>query len=350
VDADGFHPRRRDDVLRRSIAGDGPLILHVGRLALEKGVETLVNAFTIAHQFLGDRATFCIAGDGPLAGSLRERLPFARYLGFLPRAELARLYASADLFVFPSATETCGLVALEAMASGLPVIAARAGDHAAHRGFRRARGDVRGGAGLRGGEGLACRARSRGGHLCGPERTTGRRARGLMLPVRFHEWEQRWLLEFARVSPPPWLDRSLHLVTHAGGVVWTLLFPAVLLVPQGSRPFAMLLLLANISSHLAVQLLKRTIARPRPSAVIPRFCPAIRLPDQFSFPSGHACAATAIAVPFVLAAHPAGMPLLIVAALVGVSRVYLGVHYPSDVIAGHLLGALGALAATLIVA
>jgi glycosyltransferase involved in cell wall biosynthesis len=58
---------------------------------------------------------------------MRERLPFASHLGFLSRTELARLYASADLFVFPSATETCGLVALEAMASGLPVVAARAG-------------------------------------------------------------------------------------------------------------------------------------------------------------------------------------------------------------------------------
>jgi glycosyltransferase involved in cell wall biosynthesis len=127
VDTEAFHPRLRNDVLRRSLAGDRPLVLHVGRLALEKGVETLIDAFTRAHQVLGDAAAFCVAGDGPLAASMRERLPFASHLGFLSRTELARLYASADLFVFPSATETCGLVALEAMASGLPVVAARAG-------------------------------------------------------------------------------------------------------------------------------------------------------------------------------------------------------------------------------
>ncbi|MBS1241999.1 MAG: putative glycosyltransferase, partial [Gemmatimonadetes bacterium] len=67
------------------------------------------------------------AGDGPEAGMIREALPFATHFGFLDRQRLADLYANADFFVFPSSTETCGLVALEAMASGLPVIGARAG-------------------------------------------------------------------------------------------------------------------------------------------------------------------------------------------------------------------------------
>jgi glycosyltransferase involved in cell wall biosynthesis len=76
---------------------------------------------------LGQRAVFAIAGEGPVGTRVRQALPFARMLGFLDRDSLAALYASSDLCVLPSRTETCGLVALEAMASGVPVIAADAG-------------------------------------------------------------------------------------------------------------------------------------------------------------------------------------------------------------------------------
>src|SRR2546427_4376016 len=68
-----------------------------------------------------------VAGEAPEAQRIAARLPFVRLLGFLPREDLATLYASADVCVFPSHTETCGLVALEAMAAGTAVIAADAG-------------------------------------------------------------------------------------------------------------------------------------------------------------------------------------------------------------------------------
>jgi glycosyltransferase involved in cell wall biosynthesis len=103
------------------------LVLHVGRLATEKGVDTLVAAFTLARERLGDRARFCVAGDGPRTELVRAALPFARHFGFLDRQTLADLYADSDIFVFPSPTETCGLVALEALASGVPVVGANAG-------------------------------------------------------------------------------------------------------------------------------------------------------------------------------------------------------------------------------
>ena len=128
VDSRQFHPTRRDVGWRRWLAGgdDTAIVLHVGRLAPEKNLDVLIGAWRLARQRLGQRATFVVAGEGPLAARIVAELPFVRHLGFLPRVSLASLYASSDLCVLPSHTETCGLVALEAMASGLPVIAADA--------------------------------------------------------------------------------------------------------------------------------------------------------------------------------------------------------------------------------
>jgi phosphatidylinositol alpha 1,6-mannosyltransferase len=128
VDSQWFRPGRRSEARRATMGASGRiLVLHVGRLAVEKDVATLVGAFLAAHQRLGDRARFCVAGDGPRAAEVRGALPFALHLGFLDRNTLADLYADADVFVFPSPTETCGLVALESLASGVPVIGAAAG-------------------------------------------------------------------------------------------------------------------------------------------------------------------------------------------------------------------------------
>jgi glycosyltransferase involved in cell wall biosynthesis len=129
VDVDAFHPSRRDPGIRRWLAGGDRtvIVLHVGRLAAEKNLGVLHRAFALARERLGQLATFVIAGEGPGRRELERRLPFARFLGFLDPATLAAVYASADLCVLPSFTETCGLVALEAMASGVPVIAADAG-------------------------------------------------------------------------------------------------------------------------------------------------------------------------------------------------------------------------------
>lgn len=128
VDTTWFRPERRSTE-RRALAqvGGRSQVLHVGRLAVEKDVDTLIAAFIVAHARVGAAATFTVAGDGPKAQAVRDALPFARHLGFLARDVLADLYADSDVFVFPSPTETCGLVALEALASGVPVIGARAG-------------------------------------------------------------------------------------------------------------------------------------------------------------------------------------------------------------------------------
>ena len=129
VDTRRFHHAKRSEVLRRrlGIADHQTAVIHVGRLAAEKNLDVLIHAFTAARASLGERAKFLIAGDGPLSERIAARLPWALRFGFIPIERLAELYAISDLCVLTSETETCGLVALEAMASGVPVIAADAG-------------------------------------------------------------------------------------------------------------------------------------------------------------------------------------------------------------------------------
>ena len=129
VDTTHFNPGRRSVGWRRWLAGgdDTAIVLHVGRLAPEKNIDVLAEAWIAARERVGQRATFVIAGEGPERRRLLTHLPWVRQLGFLDRDKLADVYASADICVLPSRTETCGLVALEAMASGLAVVAADAG-------------------------------------------------------------------------------------------------------------------------------------------------------------------------------------------------------------------------------
>jgi glycosyltransferase involved in cell wall biosynthesis len=124
VDTRLFHPLRRDDALRRSW-GAGPddlVVLHVGRLAPEKNLGALILAFE-AIQRVQPRARLVLVGDGPSAKDIRARLPLAQFAGMRHGEELSAHYASGDLFLFPSLSETYGNVTPEAMASGLPVLA-----------------------------------------------------------------------------------------------------------------------------------------------------------------------------------------------------------------------------------
>jgi glycosyltransferase involved in cell wall biosynthesis len=98
-------------------------VLYSGRITREKGAEMLADAFLLARE-RDPRLRLLLAGGGPEQEHLRERLgDAATFLGWLEGVELARAYASADIFLFPSRTDTFGQVILEAQASGLAVVA-----------------------------------------------------------------------------------------------------------------------------------------------------------------------------------------------------------------------------------
>lgn len=94
---------------------EGPVLLYVGRVAAEKNLPEFLAADVPGHKV--------VVGDGPDLEKLRARYPAARFLGALSGEDLARAYCSADVFVFPSRTDTFGLVLIEALACGLPVAA-----------------------------------------------------------------------------------------------------------------------------------------------------------------------------------------------------------------------------------
>jgi len=123
IDRRAFSPAFRSEELRQRLgAARRPILLYVGRLVREKNLLDLVAAADwLARR--GDTFTLVLVGDGPMGAELRRLLPAAHFAGFQQGADLARWYASADLFVFPSTTETFGNVILEAFASGLPVVA-----------------------------------------------------------------------------------------------------------------------------------------------------------------------------------------------------------------------------------
>jgi undecaprenyl-diphosphatase len=159
------------------------------------------------------------------------------------------------------------------------------------------------------------------------------------LVMRLTERDQRLVSALALRQAPAWMDRSLRWVTHAGDASMSIALCLVLLALPATRPLGILAALANLSSHVMVQLLKRTMVRRRPSVLLPHIHPLIAIPDHYSFPSGHSCAAMAIAMSVMLTEPLLGIPALLIALAVGVSRVYLRVHYPTDVLVGQILGA-----------
>jgi glycosyltransferase involved in cell wall biosynthesis len=122
VDCEALSPRHRSDDLRASWNAHGPVALYVGRLAREKNLDLVVRAFE-AMRVREPATRLVVVGDGPMRTDLERRVPDAVFAGMLRGEALQRHFASADVFLFPSLSETFGNVTLEAMASGLAVLA-----------------------------------------------------------------------------------------------------------------------------------------------------------------------------------------------------------------------------------
>jgi glycosyltransferase involved in cell wall biosynthesis len=138
VDSQLFHPTRRRNDLRESwgLGPDDIALIHVGRLAPEKNLGLLKRCFnSLSNAYPQRRMKLIVVGDGPQRASLQQELPEAIFCGSQRGETLASHYASGDLFLFPSLTETFGNVVLEALASGLGVVAydqAAAAQHIRH--------------------------------------------------------------------------------------------------------------------------------------------------------------------------------------------------------------------------
>ena len=132
LDTTLFHPTRRDRDFwpSRGAARGAPVLLYVGRISKEKDLDVIAAAWSR----LQPGAALAFVGDGPYVKELRQQLPEAIFTGALSGATLAAAFASADLFLFPSTTDTFGNVIIEAMASGLPCIVS---DHGRAEGPRR---------------------------------------------------------------------------------------------------------------------------------------------------------------------------------------------------------------------
>jgi glycosyltransferase involved in cell wall biosynthesis len=125
VDSELFSPQRRSARLRHiwHASDDDLVLLYVGRVAGEKNLELAVEAYRAIKQRSTRAVKFVIVGDGPLRAALQSKHPGLVFCGVQTGKKLAEHYASADVFLFPSETETFGNVTLEAMASGLAVVA-----------------------------------------------------------------------------------------------------------------------------------------------------------------------------------------------------------------------------------
>jgi glycosyltransferase involved in cell wall biosynthesis len=129
IDCRLFHPDKKNKAIREKYNfNERYMFLYVGRLAPEKDLDIMIDVMKNLPDALRNEIRWFFVGDGPMLKQLQAEAPSnATFTGYLNGESLAELYASADLFVFPSSTETFGNVVLESLASGTPVIGARSG-------------------------------------------------------------------------------------------------------------------------------------------------------------------------------------------------------------------------------
>ena len=147
------------------------------------------------------------------------------------------------------------------------------------------------------------------------------------------------LLVAARRFHAPWRTRLARALTRAGDTSsWTLVVLVLLAAGGPLRDAGWRLAAATLLGTACSQVLKRSLLRPRPTSAIAGFEALAENPDRFSFPSGHTTAAFAAAVALAGAPFGIGPVALLLAFGIGLSRVYLGAHYPLDVAVGMVLG------------
>ncbi len=137
VDTQFFHPNQRDEALRQSwgVKPETLVMLSVGRLAAEKNLDLTIETYQ-ALRAAGRNVQMVFAGDGPMRAATQAKCPEALFVGMCTHQQLTKVYASADLVLFSSLTETFGNVTLESLASGTPVLAfdcAAAGEFITHK-------------------------------------------------------------------------------------------------------------------------------------------------------------------------------------------------------------------------
>ncbi len=175
-----------------------------------------------------------------------------------------------------------------------------------------------------------------------------------LLAIPFPDWLTAWDLgvdNWIQSWRTPWLDKIFTVITRLGdeGIIWIALAILLLCFKKTRKIGITMGLGLIITTILGNEILKKIVERPRPfdtpgamldgdSLLVPR-------PGQYSFPSGHTGSSFASAVAIVLYDRKIGIPALILAALIAFSRLYVYVHFPTDVIAGTVLGTISALIA-----
>lgn len=123
IDRNKYHPKHKSKKLREEWkAHDRKIILYAGRFVWYKDLDVFSKVYSLFKEKGPKDVTFVLAGDGPIREELKRRMPDAHFPGYLYDEELSKIYASADIFLFPSTTETLGNVVQEALSSGLPAV------------------------------------------------------------------------------------------------------------------------------------------------------------------------------------------------------------------------------------
>ncbi|MGE5482378.1 MAG: phosphatase PAP2 family protein [Bacteroidota bacterium] len=162
-----------------------------------------------------------------------------------------------------------------------------------------------------------------------------------MVAVRHREEALFWWVH--RRWARAWLDRVMRLLTHLGSWWSCMGISTALWAFPTSRALALATAISVVTSHLPVQVLKRTIQRPRPYFSLEGYRKLVAPLTDYSFPSGHTTAAFAVAGILSTIGMPTALVSWSLATLVGISRMYLGHHYPLDVATGAMIGIAGAL-------